>query len=138
MSQRDHQVEEAKKLVAQLEQIEVESKALKETVQAMEAEQKDLMAKAAPTQARIAAINGEVATKTAELRKIKTAMMTKENEYMAFLEAQPALVHVIGSEPDFIHACITCGSNHVRHAVATTIAEPGGDVFFNDSVFAFV
>mmetsp|Transcript_63589 Transcript_63589/g.178953 ORF Transcript_63589/g.178953 Transcript_63589/m.178953 type:complete len:99 (-) Transcript_63589:38-334(-) len=93
--QKDKQITEAKALQELLESISSQKDHLEGEAKALEAEEKELVAKAEEHSGTLRGIAQQMQQKSLELGQIRQAMVQKENEYMAFLEAQPSLVHVL-------------------------------------------
>mmetsp|Transcript_68084 Transcript_68084/g.197295 ORF Transcript_68084/g.197295 Transcript_68084/m.197295 type:complete len:102 (-) Transcript_68084:194-499(-) len=92
---KDRQIKEANDLQDSIKRIVAERESVESEVKSLEGQQQEVMAAARELQSRAGQINSELQSKAAALRQIKQAMYVKESEYMAFLEAQPTLAHVM-------------------------------------------
>eukprot|EP00913_Durusdinium_trenchii_P023106 g21692.t1 len=93
--QKEKQIQEAKALQKSLEEISAQREAVQQELQAMKEELGQCQEQATQLQGRLTTINQEMTQKSALLKSIQAEMYKAENEYMACLEAQPSLVHVM-------------------------------------------
>mmetsp|Transcript_52563 Transcript_52563/g.94358 ORF Transcript_52563/g.94358 Transcript_52563/m.94358 type:complete len:103 (-) Transcript_52563:16-324(-) len=93
--QKDKQIQEAKALQSALEQISARKQQLEKETSALQAEEAETREKVRQLTVRTTEIDSLIGQKSTQLAKIRMEMEHAENEYMACLEAQPSLVHVM-------------------------------------------
>mmetsp|Transcript_18979 Transcript_18979/g.35597 ORF Transcript_18979/g.35597 Transcript_18979/m.35597 type:complete len:100 (+) Transcript_18979:50-349(+) len=93
--QKERQIQEARALQQAVADISAKREAVQKEVSDMQAELNEASAKAQQLQQRQSAIAGEISQKSMQLKTIQAEMYKAESEYMACLEAQPSLVHVM-------------------------------------------
>mmetsp|Transcript_2463 Transcript_2463/g.5760 ORF Transcript_2463/g.5760 Transcript_2463/m.5760 type:complete len:101 (+) Transcript_2463:87-389(+) len=97
VEQKERQIEEAKALQASLQEIQQQKDVLEREAADLTSERDRLTARAQELQAKLASVGQQMTDRSMRLNAMKLDMYRKESEYMAFLEAQPSLVHVLRS-----------------------------------------
>mmetsp|Transcript_535 Transcript_535/g.1802 ORF Transcript_535/g.1802 Transcript_535/m.1802 type:complete len:100 (-) Transcript_535:59-358(-) len=95
MAHKDRQIQQAKELQASIQTICQQKEEVCAALKDLERQEETLISSSRQLQAHADRISAEVQEKAHRLQQIKQAMLQKEAEYMTFLEAQPALVHVL-------------------------------------------
>mmetsp|Transcript_62762 Transcript_62762/g.183570 ORF Transcript_62762/g.183570 Transcript_62762/m.183570 type:complete len:100 (-) Transcript_62762:165-464(-) len=93
--QKERQIQEARELQQALLDISARKEAVEHDTRTLQEELARDKARVQELQAQYAQLGPLIADKSTRLNQIRQAMYQKESEYMAFLEAQPALVHVL-------------------------------------------